>query len=59
MDVQTIEEKYTRAELEFMRAMQAHKKRTGRMFPTWAEVLEVLQSLGYTQPEVMTTEAPG
>ena len=31
----------------FMQAMQAYKQRSGRMFPTWSEVLEVLQSLGY------------
>jgi hypothetical protein len=35
------------AELEFMAAMQQYKQRSGRMFPTWSEVLEVLQSLGY------------
>lgn len=45
------EKKYTPAELEFMTAMQAHKKRTGRLFPTWKEVLEVLQGLGYTRQE--------
>lgn len=45
------EKKYTPAELEFMTAMQAHKKRTGRMFPTWKEVLEVLQSLGYSRQD--------
>jgi hypothetical protein len=35
------------AELEFMEAMDAYKKRSGRMFPTWSEVLEVLVTLGY------------
>jgi hypothetical protein len=35
------------AELEFMRAMEEYKRRTGRMFPTWSEVLEVLSRLGY------------
>ena len=35
------------AELEFMQAMQAYKLSSGRMFPTWSEVLEVLRSLGY------------
>jgi hypothetical protein len=34
-------------EREFMEAMQAYKLRSGRMFPTWSEVLEVLRSLGY------------
>ena len=35
------------SELEFMQAMQAYKLSSGRMFPTWSEVLEVLRSLGY------------
>jgi HD-GYP domain-containing protein (c-di-GMP phosphodiesterase class II) len=34
-------------ELEFAEAMQAYKLRSGRLFPTWSEVLEVLRSLGY------------
>jgi hypothetical protein len=38
---------YPPAELEFMRAMQEYKQKTNRMFPTWSEVLEVLQGLGY------------
>ena len=35
------------AERELMRAMQDYKERSGRMFPTWSEVLEVLRDLGY------------
>jgi hypothetical protein len=35
------------AEDEFQRAMQEYKQTSGRMFPTWSEVLEVLNSLGY------------
>ena len=50
IDPTTTDRQYTGAELEFMMAMQEHKRRTGRMFPTWGEVLEVLQSLGYTKP---------
>ncbi len=38
---------YTAAELEFMQAIQAYKQSSGRMFPTWSEILEVLQGLGY------------
>ncbi len=30
-----------------MRAMQEYKQKSGRMFPTWSEVLEVLRDLGY------------
>jgi hypothetical protein len=39
------------AELEFMAAMEAYKQRSGRLFPTWSEVLEVLRSLGYRRPD--------
>jgi hypothetical protein len=35
------------AELELMRAMQEYEESSGRMFPTWSEVLEVLKGLGY------------
>lgn len=42
-------------EREFQEAMTAYKQRSGRLFPTWSEVLEVLQSLGYEKP----TSAPG
>lgn len=34
-------------EMELMRAMQRYHQTSGRMFPTWSEVLEVLKSLGY------------
>jgi hypothetical protein len=37
-------------EFEFMEAMQQYKQSSGRMFPTWSEVLEVLHSLGYRKP---------
>jgi hypothetical protein len=42
---------YSTAELEFMQAMQEYKQSSGRMFPTWSEVLEVLKALGYAKPE--------
>jgi hypothetical protein len=47
IDPTTCERDYSAAELEFMRAIQAYKQASGRMFPTWSEVLEVLQGLGY------------
>ena len=37
--------------MEFMQAMHEYKQRSGRMFPTWSEVLEVLQGLGYEKAE--------
>ena len=47
VDPTTSEREYTKAEVEFMLAMKEYKQRSGRMFPTWSEVLEVLKELGY------------
>jgi len=47
VDPTTSEREYTSAEVEFMLAMKEYKDRSGRMFPTWSEVLEVLRELGY------------
>ena len=47
VDPTTCERDYTTAEMEFMQAMHDYKISSGRMFPTWSEVLEVLKSLGY------------
>jgi hypothetical protein len=47
VDPTTTEKDYSAAELEFMHAMHEYKQNSGRMFPTWSEVLEVLQRLGY------------
>lgn len=47
VDPTTCEREYSEAEMEFMMAMNEYKRRSGRMFPTWSEVLEVLQGLGY------------
>jgi hypothetical protein len=52
VDPTTSEREYTEAEMEFMMAMNDYKRRSGRMFPTWSEVLEVLQSLGYEKAAV-------
>ncbi len=35
------------AEQEFIEAMREYRASSGRLFPTWSEVLEVLQKLGY------------
>jgi hypothetical protein len=53
VDPTTCEKDYSEAEMEFMGAMQRYKQSSGRMFPTWSEVLEVLKSIGYekVQPE--------
>jgi hypothetical protein len=46
-DPATCERSFAEAELELMQAMQDYKQRSGRKFPTWSEVLEVVQGLGY------------
>lgn len=37
--------------LEFIQAMAAFQKATGRRYPTWSEVLEVAKSLGYRRSD--------
>ncbi|MFO0909730.1 MAG: hypothetical protein U0794_15515 [Isosphaeraceae bacterium] len=49
VDPTTCERDYSNAEMEFMQAMHDYKQRSGRMFPTWSEVLEVLKALGYAK----------
>jgi hypothetical protein len=50
IDPTTFEKQYTDDELEFMNAMQRYKERTGKPFPTYAEVIKVAVSLGYLRP---------
>jgi hypothetical protein len=47
VDPAACEADYAAAVEEFQQAMEKYKQRSGRMFPTWSEVLEVLQGLGY------------
>ncbi len=47
IDPTTCERDYTNDEIEFMRAMDEYKRKAGRQFPTWSEVLEVIKSMGY------------
>ena len=35
---------------EFLRAMDAYKRKTGKTFPSWTEVLAVLRHLGWMHP---------
>jgi hypothetical protein len=51
IDPTTCERDYTSEEIEFMQALDAYKRRSGRMFPTCSEVLEVIRSLGYSRAE--------
>ncbi len=54
IDPTTCERDYSLDEIEFMKAMDDYKRKSGRMFPTWSEVLEVVRSLGYAKPEPAT-----
>ena len=49
IDPTTCERDYSDQEIEFMQAMDAYKRSSGRMFPTCSEILEVLRDLGYQQ----------
>jgi hypothetical protein len=58
IDPTTCERDYTDQEVEFMNALDDYKRKSGRMFPTCSEVLEVIQSLGYVKlstEQMMTT----
>jgi len=54
IDPTTCEREYTDDEIEFMRAMDNYKRISGRQFPTWSEVLEVVYSMGYRKVEEPT-----
>ena len=49
IDPTTCERDYSNDEIEFMRALDAYKRQTRRMFPTCSEILEVIRSLGYVR----------
>jgi hypothetical protein len=57
IDPTTCERDYSSDEIEFMRAMDEYKRKSGRMFPTWSEVLEVVRALGYAKPDAPAAEA--
>ena len=58
----TVEEQQREWErTEFLRAMDKYKRKTGKTFPNWSEVLEVLRSLGWVHPksaEKLAGQAP-
>lgn len=56
IDPTTCERDYSGDEVEFMRAMDEYKRRSGRPFPTWSEVLEVIRGLGYAKPVAASPE---
>ncbi len=58
IDPTTCERDYSGDEIEFMQAMDAYKRSSGRMFPTCSEILEVVRALGYARPSGMTRQSP-
>ena len=42
--------------LQFLRAMDRYKRKTGKTFPSWTEVLEVLRSIGWISPVRLDNE---
>ncbi len=49
IDPTTCERDYSDSEVQFMSALDDYKRKSGRMFPTCSEVLEVIRGLGYVQ----------
>src|SRR5207248_7780997 len=49
IDPTTCEREYSDDEIEFMHALDAYKRTSGRMFPTCSEILEVIRNLGYVR----------
>ena len=49
IDPTTCERDYSGDEVEFMQAMDAYKRKNGRMFPTCSEILEVIRDFGYVR----------
>jgi hypothetical protein len=59
IDPTTCERDYTVEEIEFMAALDAYKRSSGRMFPTCSEILEVIRNLGYEKrPPSPPTPSP-
>ena len=56
IDPTTCERDYTNDEIEFMQALDAYKRSSGRMFPTCSEILEVIRGLGYSRGGSMLPE---
>ncbi len=49
IDPTTCERDYSLGEVEFMSALDEYKRKSGRMFPTCSEILEVIRELGYVK----------
>ena len=57
IDPTTCEREYTTDEVEFMNALDDYKRKSGRMFPTCSEVLEVIRGLGYVKAPLAAQNA--
>jgi hypothetical protein len=55
IDPTTCERDYSDAEVEFMQALDEYKRKSGRMFPTCSEILEVLVGIGYEKRQSQST----
>ena len=56
VDPTTFEKQYSEDEIAFMNAIQSFKNRSGKMFPSHGDILNVALRLGYRQP---VAEDPG
>ena len=48
----------TAEQFEFIRAVEAYKRLNKKMFPSWTEVLEVVEQLGYRKAERRDVDLP-
>ncbi len=48
----------TEYQFEFIRAIEAYKKVNNKLFPTWTEVLEVMEQLGYRKCALREVNLP-
>jgi hypothetical protein len=56
IDPTTCERDYSQDEIEFMTALDAYKRASGRMFPTCSEILEVIRDMGYVKASHNVTD---
>lgn len=59
IDPTTCERDYSDDEIEFMTAIDRYRRESGRPFPTWSEVLEVVRALGYEKVAKEPKVTPG
>ncbi len=57
IDPTTCERDYSLEEVEFMNALDDYKRKSGRMFPTCSEILEVIHAIGYVKLSSMELAA--